>query len=51
MTRVTTAKLVFAGGGILVFGAGVRLENSTLRLAGIGLVAVALLLRFVKKPQ
>jgi membrane protein implicated in regulation of membrane protease activity len=42
-----TAKLVIAAVGVAVFMTGVRLELPIVRWIGIGLVAVAFLLRFV----
>jgi hypothetical protein len=50
MRPIVIAKYVTAGAGILVFGAGMRTENETLRWVGIGIVAVAWFLRFVKEP-
>ena len=49
MKPVAIAKLALAASGIIVFGIGMRLENSSVRWTGIGLVAVAWLLRFVKE--
>jgi hypothetical protein len=43
------AKLAIAGAGLAVFLTGVRLNNDLLRWIGIGLVAVAFLLRFLKR--
>ena len=48
MTPTTAAKFALAIAGILVWGMGLRLDNSSLRLIGIGLLAAALLLRFAK---
>lgn len=45
------AKIAFTLAGIATFGAGIRWENLWTRWAGIGLVAVAWILRFVKRPQ
>ena len=49
MRSVVVAKYVTAGAGILVFGAGMRTESESLRWTGIGIVAVAWMLRFVKE--
>ncbi len=49
MNEQVIAKLVIAGAGIAVFLTGTRIESSLLRWMGIGLVAVAFLLRFVKR--
>ena len=50
MERVTIVKLACALVGLGIFGYGVRIENDVVRWVGIGLVIVAFLLRFVKKP-
>ena len=50
MRSIVIAKYVTAGAGILVFGAGMRTESEPLRWTGIGIVAAAWLLRFVKDP-
>lgn len=47
MTEGMTAKLVIAAVGVAVFLTGVRLEIDPVRWIGIGLVAVAFLLRFM----
>lgn len=51
MTERTTAKLVIAVAGVAVFLTGVRLELEVVRWVGIGLVAVAFLLRFVGRKS
>ena len=48
MRPVSIAKLALAASGIIVFGIGIRLENAMLRWTGIGFVAAAWLMRFVK---
>lgn len=50
MNARTTIKLIFALGGIVLFGAGIRMGNDALRWAGLGAVAVAWVLRFWKAP-
>lgn len=47
MNERTTAKLVITVAGVAVFLTGVRLELEIVRWVGIGLVAVAFLLRFI----
>ena len=48
MKPATIAKLALAGGGLLVFGIGIRFDNMAMRWTGVALVIVAWLLRFVK---
>ena len=48
MNPVLIAKLALAGAGIVVWGLGARADNAMLRWTGIGLLAVAFLLRFAK---
>lgn len=51
MSVLTRIKLALALIGVVVFAAGVRFEEAQLRLVGIGFVAVAWLLRFMRtKP-
>lgn len=51
MSTLTRVKLTLALIGIVVFASGVRFEDSRLRFVGIGFVAVAWVLRFVRsKP-
>lgn len=45
------AKVGFALGGIAAFGIGIRSDNIGIRWAGLGLVAVAWVLRFVNRDQ
>ena len=47
MKPVTIAKLALALSGLATFGIGIRLDHPTIRWTGIGLVAVAWMLRFV----
>jgi hypothetical protein len=47
MNWLTQLKLGFVLAGLIVWGYGVRTDISWLRLAGIGLFAVAVILRFV----
>jgi len=48
MTRITAAQLVLAAVGIVVWGWGTRVGDPRFGWAGIALLAVASLLRFVK---
>jgi hypothetical protein len=48
MSPVLIARFALAGAGIVVWGLGARTDNALLRETGIGLLAVALLLRFAK---
>ena len=50
MDRVVVLKVACALAGLAVFGYGVRSDQNVVRWVGIGLVVVAFLLRFVKKP-
>ena len=45
------AKLALLAGGIATFGIGIRVDHVWIRWAGIGLVAVAWVLRFAKRPR
>ena len=45
------AKLALVAGGIATFGVGIRVDNVWIRWAGIGIVAVAWILRFAKRPR
>jgi len=49
MSRLNQFKIALALIGLVLFGAGVRFGDSRLRMGGIGFVAAAWLLRFVKK--
>lgn len=48
MSTLTRAKVALALIGLLLFGAGVRLERIELRWIGLGFVIVAWLLRFAR---
>ena len=48
MSALTRAKIALALTGLALFGAGVRLELSGLRWAGLAVVIAAWLLRFVR---
>ena len=51
MTVLTTMKIALALAGIVLFGAGIRLDMPALRWAGLACVAAAWLLRFRKPPE
>ena len=46
MSSLTRAKIALALIGLVLFGAGVRLERTELRWIGLGFVVMAWLLRF-----
>ena len=48
MPNLTRVKLAIVIMGIVIFAAGIRLENSRLRGIGIGFLLAAFVLRFVK---
>ncbi len=48
MSPLNWAKVVCAVLGITAFGLGIRLEDDRLRWSGLGLVALAWLLRFAR---
>ena len=48
MKPVTIAKFALAVSGMATFAIGIRFDNAIFRWTGIGLVAIAWLLRFVK---
>jgi hypothetical protein len=47
MKRLMLARILLGAIGIAVWGYGYRVDDSTVRLAGIAILAVALVLRFV----
>ena len=51
MTPVTTAQLALAVIGVVVWGYGTRIGDSRVGWVGIALLAVASLLRIVKRRQ
>jgi len=48
MRALTVAKYVVAGSGLFILGIGIRYQRVAIRWSGIGVVAAAWLLRFVK---
>lgn len=52
MKPITTAKLLLALISVILFAIGIRTGNNALRLAAIGFLGAAVLLRFLKRgPQ
>jgi hypothetical protein len=51
MTSLDRAKLTFAAMGVAIWFYGTRVENSNLRLLGIAVLALAVLLRFFRRPR
>jgi len=53
MTQLTSAKLILAASGLIIWGYGINSGQAVLRWVGIALLAAAVILRFVgrKKPQ
>ena len=53
MSTLTRVKIALALIGLVLFGAGVRLEHQELRWVGLGFVVVAWLMRFARprKPE
>ena len=49
MTRLLVARLILSGIGVLVWGYGNATAQSRLMYAGMGILLVALLLRFAPK--
>ena len=49
MKAITIAKYLVAGSGLLIFGLGIRFDSVSVRWTGIGVVAAAWMLRFVKE--
>jgi hypothetical protein len=48
---VLTLRVVIALAGAVVFGYGIRVDSPTFRWGGIGLLVVALLLRFWRRDR
>ena len=48
---MVAAKLALAVAGVVVWGLGVRMSSEMLRWTGIGLLALAFLLRFARGRQ
>ena len=49
MKAITVAKYIVAGSGLFIFGIGIRYDSVAIRWSGIGVVAAAWMLRFVKE--
>jgi hypothetical protein len=48
VTGLTRAKITLALAGLVLFGAGVRLERTEVRWVGLAFVVTAWLLRFIR---
>ncbi|MGH7663915.1 MAG: hypothetical protein ACRENI_06415 [Gemmatimonadaceae bacterium] len=51
MTKLTAIKLTVAAVGLGVWFYGLQTDDSTMRWVGVGLLAAAVLLRFIKDPE
>jgi hypothetical protein len=49
--RFTAMKLVFAAAGLVVWGLGIRANDTVLQYVGIGLLLMAVLIRFVLRSD
>ena len=49
MTQLTRVKLLVAGAGLSVWGIGVRYGDDRFRWAGVALLAIAFLLRLLRR--
>jgi hypothetical protein len=49
MTHLMQIRVAIAVIGVIVWGYGVANEHSTIRLVGIGMLALALVLRFARR--
>jgi hypothetical protein len=49
MRRLLLARTILLVVGVVVWGYGYRVDDANVRLAAIGILAVAMLLRFVPK--
>jgi hypothetical protein len=49
MNRIILTRVVLAAVGIAVWGYGQRIDDPNVRWAGIGILAVSLVLRFVPR--
>ena len=49
MTPLTAAKFILAACGLIVWGLGIRTNQPVLQYVGIGLIAAAVLVRFLRK--
>ena len=47
MTQLTTAKLVLAASGLVIWGYGIRTSQPVLEWVGIAMLVSAVILRFV----
>jgi len=51
LNPLLVAKIALVAGGLATFGVGIRVGNAAIRWVGIGIVAIAWLLRFAKRPR
>lgn len=51
MDGLTSVRLVIAGVAIALWGYGLKSDNATLRLVAMGLLALALVLRFLRRKR
>lgn len=51
MKPIDRAKLVFALLGVAIWGYGLRIEERNLQWLGIGVIAIAFIIRFLPKGQ
>jgi Flp pilus assembly protein TadB len=49
MDRLTAVRMVVIALGIIVWGYGVKVDDANLRVIGMGLLAAALVLRWVRR--
>ena len=51
MTRLTTAKLILAASGLVIWGYGINTGQAPLKWIGIALLASAVILRFAGRGK
>jgi hypothetical protein len=49
VTQFAAAKLILAASGLIIWGYGIRTGESVVQYVGIGVLVVAVLLRFYRK--
>ena len=49
MSQLVLARIVLLLAGVVVWGYGYRYDDANIRLVGIGILAVAMLLRFARR--
>ena len=50
MTQIMSTKLILAASGLVIWGYGIRTDEPIVQYVGIGVMALAVLLRFFKRP-